>query len=162
MPIGDAKILRWCLPGMRVWQLAVCKLCSRLQKFCVDVFLACGFGALLCKNVVRGSRSHTTHLTPRILIHSSHIAHLSPPFHTTHLIHLSHNISHTQTSHTTHLTHLIQHVTYTLISHHSSLTTHLPPLISHHSALTTLISRHHTPLISFISRHSFHTTHLAH
>ena len=27
-PIGGAKILHWCLPGMRVWQLAVCKLCS--------------------------------------------------------------------------------------------------------------------------------------
>ena len=28
VPIGDAKILRWCLPGMRVWRLAVCKLRS--------------------------------------------------------------------------------------------------------------------------------------
>ena len=27
VPIGGAKMLRWCLPGMRVWQLAVCKLC---------------------------------------------------------------------------------------------------------------------------------------
>ena len=116
-----------------------------------------------CVNVLRSSRSHTAHLTPLILIHSSHIAHLSPPSHTTHrILHLPHNISHTQTSHTTDLTHLIQHVTYTLIPHHSSLTTHLPPLISHHSALTTHLppSSPSSPAIHFTPPIS-HTSHLA-
>ena len=28
VPLGDAKILRGCLPHMRAWRLAVCKLCS--------------------------------------------------------------------------------------------------------------------------------------
>ena len=59
MPIGDAKILRWCLPGIRVWRLSVCKLrlgCQwEIREFCVDVFLACGFGALVCVNCVPGS-----------------------------------------------------------------------------------------------------------
>ena len=129
-----------------------------MRTFCVDIFLACGFGALLCANVVRGSRSHTTHLTPLISIDPSRITHLSPPSHTTHLIHLT------------------QHLTYTLISlicHHSSLTTHLSPLISHHSSLTTHPSPlipHHSSLTtihhSFPSPHAIHLTppisHIAH
>ena len=46
---------------MRVWRVALCKLRSgqlcrwEMRKFCVDVFLACGFGVLLCVNCVRGS-----------------------------------------------------------------------------------------------------------
>ena len=46
---------------MQVWHLAACelwlgKLChEEMQKICLDVLLACGFGALMCVNCVRGS-----------------------------------------------------------------------------------------------------------
>ena len=120
-----------------------------MRKFCVGVFLACGFGSLLCVNCVRGSRSLTSHHSPQ----STHFASLISHHHLTPLISFisSHNMSHTQTSHTTHLTHLTQHVTYTLISHHSSLTTHLPPLISHHSALTTHLPPSYTTHLPYLT-----------
>ena len=152
-----------------------------MWNFCVNVVLACGFGALPCVNIIRGNYSHTTYLIPLILLHlTSLISHR-------HLTPLISFISHATYHIHKHLTLLISLISYNthlppLISHHSALTTHLPPsytthlppLISHHATLTTHLPPsytthllHLTPFVSHhpshtlaISHHSSHTTHL--